>query len=115
MIITDEMLNKWKENAEKATQGRWYVESEHSRKEMLRVFGFYYVKTTEDKPGYEESDNPESARHTVVEGDNNSGRGEDFEHIANACPQNFLALIEEVTYLRELRDARCCRRANDLP
>lgn len=78
MKMNNEVLAKWKEDSKKATQGEWVLDSDKDP-DGIRVFKQDgEVDFICDSPSYYDDT------------ENN------IKHIANACPQNFIALIERV-------------------
>lgn len=72
MKMSDETLNIWLDDAKKATQGAWRTD-DGAYVENIRREGVCVVVKEYERDSYN-----------------------DAYHITNACPQNFIALIEEL-------------------
>lgn len=81
MTTPTETLDNWLSDAKKATQGEWNQQS------VEFGFGSHVAVSGESIVVCERNKHP---------GINNA------RHIANACPQNFAALIEELLQLRSM-------------
>lgn len=83
-MITDEQLKQWRTDAEKATN-------------------IYTLIFETDKYGFREA----CIKELIILNDNSYNikpcfyLESDAQHIVNACPQNFIALIDEITFLKE--------------
>lgn len=79
MKLDKKTLAKWKDNAKDATQGEWLS---NTKMDLVFLFGDELPICTE-------------------------ALDEDVIHIANACPQNFIALIDKILELENHLDIYC--------
>ena len=81
MKINKEVLAKWKDDAKDATQGSWYWSHEKNYSELMSCDRFVIADDGSACGEYPRVIDPYAS---------------DAKHIANACPQNFIALIEKL-------------------
>ena len=93
--LTDEQIDKWIEEAKKATQGGWSPRTHYGKE------GHWCLSSVNTSEGEEEICSGDSCCVNIES---------NVIHIANACPQNFIAVLEELMRHRKRKhfeDVRC--------